>query len=60
MMVAHSYEYTKNYRVVYFKRVNFMIYEFYLNKRNPQRLILGLEVRFKFVAFLSPIFWQHA
>lgn len=30
-MAAKSREYTKNQWIVYFKRVNFMVYELYLN-----------------------------
>ena len=33
MMVAQLYEYTKNHRIVYPKRVNFMVWEPYYNKR---------------------------
>ena len=32
MMVAHSYEYTKNLWIVYFKWVCCVAYELYLNK----------------------------
>ena len=32
MKIAHSGEYTKNHRIVYFKRVNCMVCYIYLNK----------------------------